>query len=158
MIKLDPLAFIKSILSSPSGKVSIKIPSEIKYLRKASSKILSALEGRNVDEGRIFDIKLCIEEAVRNAMVHGNHFNKQKIVKIMYWIGGDTLHIEVEDEGSGFEHAAIVDPTDPTNITKNSGRGVYLIRKLMDKVEYNDKGNKVTMTKILNQRGNIVCP
>ena len=150
MIKLDPLAFLKSILNPSSGKALIKIPSEIRFLRKASSKILSALEGYNVDEGRIFDIKLCIEEAVRNAMVHGNHFDKKKIVKIVYWIDGDALHIEVGDEGPGFDHAASADPTDAPNILKNSGRGVYLIRKLMDKVEYNDKGNRITMTKMLN--------
>ena len=153
MIRSGPLAFLKSILNNRLRKTLIKIPSEIRNLRKASSRILSALESYDVDEGRIFDIKLCIEEAVRNAMVHGNCLDKKKIVKIICRIDGDALRIEVEDEGPGFDHTASADPTAAPNILKNSGRGVYLIRKLMDKVEYNDKGNKITMTKILNQRG-----
>ena len=153
MIKLDPLAFLKSILNGRSGKNFIKVPSEIKYLRNASYRIMSALGGYDLDEGIVFDIRLCIEEAVRNAMVHGNQFDKRKAVRIVYWVDEGALHIEIEDEGAGFDHAASADPTIAPNLLKNSGRGVYLIGKLMDKVEYNDKGNKITMIKRLNRGG-----
>jgi serine/threonine-protein kinase RsbW len=148
MIKLDPWAFLKN-LKDTSKKTLIKVPSETRYIRKVSSRILSGLDRYNVDEGRIFDIRLCIEEAVRNAMVHGNNSDKALSVKTIYWVDGDAVNIEVEDEGRGFDCAKVADPTAETNILKNSGRGVYLIKKLMDKVEYNDKGNKITMIKKL---------
>lgn len=148
MIKLDPLAFLKS-RRDPSRKVFVKVPSETRYIKKVSSKILSGLERYNVDECRIFDIRLCIEEAVRNAMVHGNHSDRKLSVMTAYWVDGGALNIEIEDEGPGFDHTNVADPTISLNILKNSGRGVYLIKKLMDKVEYNDKGNKVTMVKRL---------
>ena len=59
------------------------------------------------------------------------------------------MNIEVEDKGSGFDYKQLSDPTANDNIMKGSGRGVYLIRSLMDEVEYNDTGNKLKMTKRL---------
>ncbi len=148
MIKSGPLAFLKS-RKNLSGKSLIKVPSETRHIRKVSSRILSWLGRYNIDEGRLFDIRLCVEEAVRNAMVHGNHSDKRLQVRTAYWIDDGALNIEIEDEGSGFYHAEVDDPTLALHLLKNSGRGVYLIKKLMDKVEYNDKGNKVTMIKRL---------
>jgi len=143
------LAFLKR-RKDPSRRVLITVPSETRYIRKVSSGILSELDRRNVDEDRRFDVRLCVEEAVRNAMVHGNHSDKKLSVKTAYWIDGGMLNIEIEDEGAGFDHADVADPTLASHILKNSGRGVHLIRKLMDSVEYNGKGNKVTMMKKLN--------
>jgi len=148
MIKSDPLAFLKS-RKDLSGKSLIKVPSETRYIRKVSSRILSWLSRYNIDESRLFDIRLCVEEAVRNAMVHGNHSDNKLLVRTAYWIDNGALNIEIEDEGRGFYHEEVDDPTLACHLLKNSGRGVYLIKKLMDKVEYNDKGNKVTMIKRL---------
>lgn len=146
MLKLGPLAFLRN---PRGGKVSLKVPSETRYIRKVSARILDSIGAGSIDEGRIFDIKLCIEEATRNAIVHGNHSDKRLPVRVSYWIEADKLHIEVEDEGPGFDHKALPDPTSSGQIMKNSGRGVYLIKKLMDKVEFNDKGNKITLVKDL---------
>lgn len=148
MTRLDLSAFLRN-LKDPSKKTPIKVPSETRYIRKVSSRILSGVDRHDLDEGMMFDIRLCIEEAVRNAMVHGNHSDKKLSVKAAYWIDDGSLNIEIEDEGSGFDHTGLADPTAAPHILKNSGRGVYLIKKLMDKVEYNEKGNKVTMVKKL---------
>ena len=148
MTRLDPLAFLKR-RRDRSKKTLIKVPSETGYIRKVSLGILSGLDRYGVDEGKAFDIRLCVEEAVRNAMVHGNHSDKRLSVKTVYWVDNGALNIEVEDEGAGFDSAAVSDPTHEDHILKNSGRGVFLIKKLMDKVEYNDKGNKITMVKSL---------
>ncbi len=148
MTRSDPLEFLRN-LKDPSRKTFLRVSSETKNIRKISSRVMASLERHNVDEGRIFDIRLCIEEAVRNAMVHGNRSDRSLPVKVSYWIGNGSLTMEIEDAGDGFNAAAVADPTDDANVTKNSGRGVYLIRKLMDRVEYNEKGNKVTMTKKL---------
>jgi len=127
----------------------ITIPSEIRYVREISSKIIKELGSRNVGESALFDIKLCVEEIVRNAIQHGNLSDKRSRVRIHYRIKDGLFTIEVEDSGSGFNHNKVPDPTHKDNIFKGSGRGVYLVRRLMDKVEYSEKGNKVKLTKRL---------
>ena len=148
MIRSGPLAFLKS-RKNLSGKNLVKVPSETRYIRKVSSGILSGISRYDVDESRLFDIKLCIEEAVRNAMVHGNHCDKKLSVRTVYWVDNGALNMEIADEGPGFDRGDVADPTLEPHILKNSGRGIYLIRKLMDKIEYNEKGNKITMMKKL---------
>lgn len=125
----------------------IEIPSEIKYIRKVSSEILDSLAPYGIDEKKVFDIKLCTEEAVRNAIVHGNGTSAKLRVKVDYRISENGIIIEVEDEGPGFNPAAVPDPTLKSNMMKESGRGVRLIIKLMDKVDFNEKGNKIRMEK-----------
>lgn len=132
----------------------LTIPSEQKRLTEVSSKILEYFASFGAKKDDNFDIKLCVEEAVRNAIVHGNRSDKKLPVKISYWMKDGRINIEVEDRGNGFDHKRIPDPTKGENISRNSGRGVYLIRKLMDEVEYNDIGNKVRMAKRL-ERGTV---
>jgi serine/threonine-protein kinase RsbW len=130
-------------------KLSLNIPSEIKFIREASSKILKWLGLRKLDDSALFDIRLCVEEVVRNAMAHGNNNNKDLKVFINCRLEGDSLIIEVADEGKGFDLSKVPDPTIEENIMKGSGRGVYIVGKLMDKMELIDKGSKVRLTKRL---------
>jgi serine/threonine-protein kinase RsbW len=146
MLRLDPSAFLRN----PRNKKTVTVPSETRYIRKVSTKILGALAGFALDDRRVFDVRLCVEEAVRNAIVHGNHSDRRLSVRVTYWIEDSKLFIEVEDEGSGYDHNALADPTTGAHITKNSGRGVYLIKKLMDRVSYNDTGNRIMMVKNLS--------
>lgn len=129
------------------GKKEIVFQSESGRIREASSRVLKDLEALGLSESLEFEIKLCIEEAVRNAIVHGNKSDPRKKVRFSYEIDQDAINIEIEDEGAGFNHQAVKDPTKEENILRNSGRGVYLIKKLMDSVEYNQNGNKVKMSK-----------
>jgi serine/threonine-protein kinase RsbW len=127
----------------------LKVPSEPEYIRKVSYRIISSLSGMTHDEPKLFDIKLSVEEAVRNAIAHGNKSDKARSVTVSYWLDGRDLNIEVADEGEGFDHTKVPNPTEKENIMKNSGRGVYLIKRLMDKVEFNRSGNVIKMTKNL---------
>ena len=138
------------------SKITISVPSESSYIRVVSDKILDSLKGCNVDEDQLFNIKLCAEEALRNAMEHGNKFRKELPVKVSYGIVGDRLKIEIEDSGKGFKQEDVVDPTTDENILQERGRGVYLIHRLMDEVKYNEKGNKIMMAKNLG-RGGAQC-
>lgn len=146
MPRSGPLGFLKS-LRDRRKTVVIRTPSENKHIKKVSGRILASLAPHGVSEEKTFDIKLCVEEAVRNAMVHGNRSQPQKAVRTAFWIEDDRITIEVEDEGTGFDHTTLPDPTDADYIMRNSGRGVYLIKKLMDSVTYNSPGNKITMVK-----------
>lgn len=128
---------------------TLKIPSEDKNIRKVSDEILKSLKPYNVDKDKAFDIKLCIEEAVRNGIVHGNRSDRSLSVKISWKVKAGAVIIEVEDEGRGFDHDAVLDPTHSDNITRNCGRGVFLIKKLMDEADYLGAGNKLRMVKKL---------
>ncbi|MDD3905274.1 MAG: ATP-binding protein [Candidatus Omnitrophica bacterium] len=128
---------------------TIKVPSRTSSIKKVSSGILEQLLPYKVSEERLFDITLCIEEAVRNAIIHGNRSDLKLQVKVDYSIDGDNIAVEVEDEGAGFQPARVPDPTEECNITKESGRGLHLIVRLMDRVEFNKRGNRIRMEKSL---------
>lgn len=150
MLRSGRSAFLKNHKGSKQ-KILKKIPSEIKYIKKISADILKSLAPYHVDEDKAFDIRLCVEEAVRNAIVHGNRSDKRLSVKVTYWTDHGAVNIKIEDEGRGFDAGAIADPTTDENMMRNCGRGIYLIRKLMDKVEFNEKGNKIKMVKQLGR-------
>ncbi len=128
-------------------KKDIKFDSNSGYIRESSSRILKDLEIYGIGEKAEFEIKLCVEEAVRNAIVHGNKSDPKRQVRLCYWMDKDVLNIEIEDEGAGFNHELVKDPTKEENLLRTSGRGVFLIKKLMDKVEFNTKGNIIIMKK-----------
>ena len=134
-------------------KVRLKVPSGIKNIKKVSSRILKDLEPYNISEDKIFDIRLCVDEAVRNAMVHGNKSDKRLSVTTTYSIDDEKIEIEVADEGRGFDHRNLPDPTSDDNILRNSGRGVLIIQKLMDRADYNETGNAIKMVKYLKSKG-----
>lgn len=128
---------------------SIKIPNNAKHIRKISSRIVDLLVERNVDKSHIFDIRLSVEESILNAIEHGNKKNENLTVVVSFTIDDKRIEITVEDMGEGFNHATLPDPTKDANILRAHGRGIYLIHKLMDRVQYNDKGNRVKLTKYL---------
>ncbi|MDP3804760.1 MAG: ATP-binding protein [Candidatus Omnitrophota bacterium] len=146
MIRRDQSAFSKS-LSMETKKTVIIVPSETKSIRMVSFKLLEAIKPYGVSEDTLYDIRLCTEEAVRNAIVHGNLSDVHLLTTVSYWIEEDKIFIEVEDEGVGFDRGNLPDPTTDDNILKSFGRGVYLIEKLMDSARFNQSGNKITMTK-----------
>jgi len=129
----------------------IKIPSDISYIRKVSQEIEDFLKNQTVEESTLFDIRLCVEEAVKNAIIHGNKRKHELPVFVRYGFNEDTFSVEIEDEGSGFTLKKLPDPTKGENILMEGGRGVFLILKLMDKVLY-DK-NRVSMIKLIKRGG-----
>jgi serine/threonine-protein kinase RsbW len=123
-----------------------KIESNILNLRIVENAIdeISTEIGFNQDNyGKILVSTL---EAVNNAIIHGNKKDESKSVEIEISFKRSILRISVEDEGMGFKPKEIPDPTKPENIENLSGRGVFLMSKLADKIEFNEKGNKVTMS------------
>jgi len=147
MINFAKLGFIKKLSGSESTEVTI--PSEIAQIRKISTKILALAGEHTKKESALFDIRLCIEEAVRNAIVHGNNSDHRKKVMIEYGVSSGSLYIIVEDQGKGFDYKTLPNPTHEKNILRNSGRGVHLILNLMDAVEFNERGNRIKMIKRL---------
>ena len=85
-------------------------------------------------------------EAVNNAIIHGNKSNEEKSVYIEFLLKNNILKITITDQGKGFTPDKIPDPTKPENIEGINGRGVFLMKKLADEIEFNKKGNSVKMT------------
>jgi serine/threonine-protein kinase RsbW len=94
-------------------------------------------------------IAISITEIVSNAISHGNRRDKTKNVTIVYALYKNRLVITVQDEGAGFNVREIDDPLDPKNLLKDSGRGIYIVRALMDEVEFknNETGTFVKIVK-----------
>ena len=104
----------------------------------------------NVSEDNFGNILIAVTEAVNNAISHGNKNNPSKSVQIGFENMEKKLTFSVSDEGSGFDYNGLPDPTDPTNIDKVNGRGVFLMKHLADKVEFNQNGKEVLLTFVLN--------
>ena len=101
-----------------------------------------------------FDIKLVLEEALTNAIKHGNQFDPKRAVTVCVSLLDDYLTISVKDEGAGFDADKIPDPTREDKLMKTSGRGVFLIKKIMDEVRFVNGGREICMVKkFTNQRG-----
>jgi len=90
-----------------------------------------------LDQEKISGLLLAVTEATTNAIIHGNKNNKLKLVRIYVYVDGKTITIKIKDEGKGFDPTIVPDPTDPENLLKDSGRGLYLMRVYMDGLEYN---------------------
>ena len=91
------------------------------------------------------NVLVSLSEAVNNAIFHGNQMNPSKKVKVSMKKEQNQLTFVVEDEGPGFDLGTVRDPTAPENLDKPTGRGIFLMRNLADRVEFSDGGRKVTI-------------
>ena len=130
--------------------VEVTIESDYAEARRIQTLIGEALEACGYSEHDIFAIKLALEEALVNAIKHGNQLDPDKRVFVSYEISDDRFDILITDEGPGFNPADVPDPTDPDNIERPCGRGLLLMRGFMTEVEYHSPGNTVRMSKIKN--------
>lgn len=126
---------------------SQKIPSERGAGQSVAEQILGELRKADWDEKDIFGIRLALEEALVNAIIHGNNLDKQKVVSVDCKMSADKVWIQIADEGSGFQPEEVPDPTAPENLERPCGRGIMLMRNFMSFVEYSPAGNCVTMEK-----------
>ncbi len=123
----------------------LKITSDVENLRiveKFIDEISSELQLSNEIYGNLLIATL---EAVNNAIVHGNKLNAEKHVEINIKNLVNKLEITVQDQGTGFDYNNIPDPTAPENIEKINGRGIFLMKKLSDGIEFFQNGKIVKL-------------
>lgn len=135
----------RSGVGSPGYRFDIA--SNYDEAREVQQTILSECERHGFDENAHFALKLALEEALINAVKHGNKLDPKKRVRGRAEVSARTAVIEVQDEGPGFTRQAIPDPTLEENLEKTSGRGVLLIEAYMDEVEWTDHGRHIRMVK-----------
>jgi serine/threonine-protein kinase RsbW len=131
--------------------VSIDFCSCLNKAREVEQQIINACQKHHFSETDIFAIRLALEEALVNAVKHGNKLDPKKTVKVQYHINDQRADIAIEDQGAGFNPAELPDPTADENLEMCSGRGILLMRAYMSSVVFNPAGNKVTLTKF-NER------
>ena len=121
------------------------IKSDKSELKKVEIFLRKLFEANNFAEKNFNRVWLCVSEAVVNSIEHGNQNNEHKKVTIEVDCNSNKVFIKVKDEGKGFNMEMLEDPTDESNILKESGRGIHIIRSLSDSLKYNRKGNSVQL-------------
>jgi len=91
------------------------------------------------------NFRVGLTEALSNAMLYGNDSDPEKRVRVEVTIRHEEVSVIVTDQGMGFDPASVPDPTLPGNISKTGGRGIFLMKALMDEVKFNERGNSVTL-------------
>ncbi|MGL6076912.1 MAG: ATP-binding protein [Fimbriiglobus sp.] len=124
------------------------IPSDLTLARKIQDEIEEALHAGHYCDRDVFCIKLALEEALVNAVKHGNQMDPEKRVFVAYTITPERFDIQIRDEGPGFNPQDVPDPTAPENLERPCGRGLLLIRNFMTSMEYLGNGNCMTMSKV----------
>ena len=114
----------------------IVIPSSLDYLPKVDEYVEGKLKKLGVDEDRLADIAVSVTEAVTNAVLHGNKNDLKKKVQIKLKADSSRVEITVEDEGNGFNPESIQSPVEEGNLLKEAGRGIFILKSLMDKVDF----------------------
>ena len=132
-------------------KTKFQVASDLGNIQKVSTDVLSFLEPLSLSSDIRFDIRLCLEEALINAMKYGNALRKELSVDLEVETSPGQIRILVEDRGNGFDIKKIKDCTEEENLLRSGGRGVHLMHHLMDEVKYNEKGNQVLLVKRLKK-------
>jgi len=125
----------------------VTIASDLGEARRVQNQIEEALRACRYTEHDIFSIRLALEEALVNAIKHGNQMDPSKTVRVVYHVAADQFEVCITDEGPGFDPADVPDPTAPENLERPCGRGLLLMRHYMTEVVYHDRGRAVHMSK-----------
>ena len=137
--------------------ISQILPSQFEAIPPFSALLLVNIHKEfDLTKNEDFDIKIVLEEALTNAIKHGNQFDPNRCVWVEVSINGRQLTINVKDEGGGFDTNSIANPTDEDRLMKTSVRGVFLIKKLMDEVRFEDQGRKIIMIKKLTNHRRVL--
>src|SRR5579862_4614041 len=128
----------------------VRIPSSTTEGQKVQERLITLLEEFGFPARGIFGVRLALEEALVNAIKHGNGLDPNKQVHVACQISNEKVRIVIEDEGDGFRPQDVPDPTEDENLEKPCGRGIMLMRAFLSVVEYNDRGNRVVLEKLRN--------
>jgi serine/threonine-protein kinase RsbW len=133
-------------LGGPGVLVTLRLPSEVACIEQAVELVTRHCLAGHDAPGRIrFRLQVVLSEALSNAIMRGNQEDRGKWVHVRAELGPDVIRLEVTDEGPGFNPSAIPEPVRPEQLDEANGRGLYLIRKLVDAVQFNEQGNSICM-------------
>src|SRR5262245_16454916 len=131
----------------------VVIPSDPNEARRIQDQIEQLLQESPCQDHDLFSIKLALEEALVNAIKHGNQYDRNKKVDISYEVRADRFVISITDEGAGFDPADVPDPTAFENLERPCGRGLMLLRHYMTEVCYTGRRSSVSLRKHFRSNG-----
>ena len=126
--------------------IKISIPSLIENIQIIESFIDNAKEEFEINDDMYGNIMISVTECISNAIVHGNQSDSSKLVHLELQMEPGLLRCSIEDEGNGFDFNQLPDPTDPENIEKVGGRGIFLMKHLSDEVKFEEGGKKTVLS------------
>ena len=135
---------------SAASQLNVQIPSDTTEGLAVQEQIISLMEKHEYSMRDIFAMRLSLEEAITNAIRHGNKLSPDKKVSVYAAISDEKLRVEVLDEGEGFDPDDVPDPTADDFIERSTGRGLLLMRAYLNFFEYSEGGRKITMERERN--------
>jgi serine/threonine-protein kinase RsbW len=126
--------------------VTLRLPSDVGCIEEAVELVTRhCLAGHAATRTIRFRLQVVLSEALANAILRGNREAVDKWVEVRAELHDDVIRVHVTDEGPGFDPAAIPEPIRPEQLDEAGGRGLFLIRKLVDAVQFNEQGNSICM-------------
>jgi serine/threonine-protein kinase RsbW len=134
--------------SCAHSSAALTIRSDVAEVFPILDQVEKLLVARKYDQPDLFAVRLALEEALLNAVKHGNRMEHNKPVRIAYRVTDARFDITIEDEGAGFNPDEVADPLACGNLGRLGGRGLLLMRHYMSHVTLHPPGNKVTMSRL----------
>lgn len=125
----------------------LEMPSRREAVAPTVERVLALAGGVGLSEERLHDLSVVLAEALSNAAVHGNGLESEHVVDVRVKVEPERhIVVEVRDRGRGFDRGSLGDPTRTDRVLEDNGRGVFLMDRLADDLEYNPTGNEVRLT------------
>lgn len=129
-----------------NNEFSIEIASDINNLVEVENLIEALLDKGLINEAVYGNVIVALTEATLNAIKHGNKEDITTSVRVSYVLSNSEITFTIEDQGKGFDFNNLPDPTDPENLEKVNGRGIFIISNLADKLEFENNGSKMIIS------------
>ena len=127
--------------------MSLDVPSDLGMVGDAVELVATHLPAGTLSPRRIsFNFRTALAEALGNAIRYGNGEDPDRMVRVYVELRRDFVRIHIDDDGQGFDPSRLPDPTHPDNLEREYGRGLFVIRHLVDDVAFNEKGNGICLT------------
>jgi serine/threonine-protein kinase RsbW len=127
-------------------QISLRVPTDLDIVEETVDLVARHCLASGVPpRAARFVVRVALCEALANAIVYGNRLDPTKRVEIRVEVGEERLSMHVRDEGDGFDPTQIPDPTEPERVGLSNGRGLFMIRQLVDEVHFNERGNAICM-------------
>jgi len=138
---------------TPDTDLVLELPSDVQAIERAVEYVLRRCSRTLEDDHRLhLHFRVGLTEALSNAMLYGNSEDPDKRVRVEVCLEETCVTVRVHDEGAGFDPSRLPDPTAPSNLEKPGGRGIFLMKQLLDEVRFNERGNCVTLVLHRGQR------
>jgi serine/threonine-protein kinase RsbW len=132
---IDPPEALRLVMASSAAEIP-----------KMLASVLDATAGAGLVSEQKDNLSLALVEALANAIRHGNHEHSELPVSVTVRMKpGVSTEVEVSDQGPGFDVSAVADPTLPDRLLTPGGRGIFMMRRLVDRVEFGPTGNTVRL-------------